>query len=237
MKMKLEFFGAAVIVLLAAMSAYGAHNTTDDSDFSGSLMDMVGEEGVPSLITMAEDNDLDDVDIKIEAITRLGELGAEDAFPVLIETMGFGSTTVIREGNTIVTVYKVRVASALALARVCEANPDSEQAEEAVETLTYHAYYDDEVTVQRAAVQALGMIPEVAHTEEVLEYLHDILNRTSDNGLASDICRTLGEIGDSASFVPLLRVTQGGLLTYVKEQAQEAIEKIQWDQESVLVDD
>jgi HEAT repeat protein len=68
----------------------------------------------------------------------------------------------------------------------------------------------------------------------VLNYLFSLLESTRDNGLAADICDALGQIGDKSAFVPLLRVTQGDFLNYVKERAQIAISKLQWNESSVF---
>lgn len=221
MKTKLVFYASMILAVTATMS-FAAHNVTTDP-FSSA-----GEEAIPQLIEAAEKLDPDFIEMKIQAIQRLGELGAEEAVPVLIEALGYGSQTVLSIGGTMrLYPWKVRVVAAKALAEIGDPRAVHFLAERALDR-------DEDVTVKRAAVQALGIMGEVARTKEVLNYLFSLLESTRDNGLAADICDALGQIGDKSAFVPLLRVTQGDFLNYVKERAQIAISKLQWNEGSVF---
>ncbi len=220
MKTKLVLFVTLLLTGVATLS-FSAHNVTTDP-FSSA-----GEEAIPQLMEAAAQMDPTFIEMKIQAIQRLGELGAEEAVPILIEALGYGSQTVLSIGGTMrLYPWKVRVVAAKALADIGDAR--------AVHPLAERAWdRDEEVTVKRAAVQALGLLGETAKTKEVLNFLFNILETTRDNGLAADVCDTLGLIGDKSAFVPLLRVTQGDFLNYVKERAQIAISKLQWNEPSV----
>lgn len=200
---------------------YSVHNVPTDA------FETAGPEAIPQLIEAAESEDPSDIEIKIKAIQRLGELKAKEAVPVLINCLGYGSETILKEGGgKKIYNWKVRVVSAKALAQIND--------EAAVHPLAKRAFADEDVIVRRAAVQALGLMGEKARTKEVLTFLHDMLEKTKDNALAADICETLGKIGDKSSFVHLLRVTQGNFLNYVKKIAQESIAKTKWDVSSVF---
>jgi hypothetical protein len=81
MKTKLVF-NVSMLLAVAATTSFAAHNVTPDP-FSSA-----GEEAIPQLIEAAEKLDPDFIEMKIQAIQRLGELGAEEAVPVLIEALG-----------------------------------------------------------------------------------------------------------------------------------------------------
>src|SRR5208283_4575321 len=99
--------------------------------------------------------------------------------------------------------------------------------------LTEMLRYDHDNIVRRAAAQALGDLGETARKMSVLDVMHDQLEGAQDNGLVQDISEALGKIGDKASFVYLLRVTQGPWLNSVKEIAQKSIGMLKWDKTSV----
>lgn len=212
----------AVTVMMMAGQVYAAHNISENTDISD-----YGPEAIPQLMEAAALMGSDDIPVKIKAILRLGELKATESVPVLIDALGYGSETMIREaGGRQVYAYKVRLVSAKALAQIGD--------ERAVKPLIRIAILDQDNTIRRAAVQALGLMGEKARTKEVLTYLYDILEKTKDNALAADICETLGKIGDKSSFVHLLRVTQGPYLNFVKEVAQKSIAETKWDKPSVF---
>ncbi|OHD54517.1 MAG: hypothetical protein A2Y33_04955 [Spirochaetes bacterium GWF1_51_8] len=223
--MKGKWLGMIIALLIAGVvTGYGAHNVTTDAI---DPIDTIGPEGIPKLMEVAKSQDFDDLEIKIKAIQRLGKLKAVEAVPILIDALGYGSETIILVGGTKKEYpWKVRVVAALALAEIGSA--------EAVDALAVRAFEDEEVTVKKAAVQALASLGPKAKTKKVLTYLYDILEKTKDNGLAYDICIALGKIGDKSAFVHLLRVTQGGFLTVVKEKAEEAIKSLKWQEGSVF---
>jgi HEAT repeat protein len=212
------------LIFTGILSVYGAHNVaTEKID----PIDTIGPEGIPKLMEVAKSQDLDDVEIKIKAIQRLGKLKAVEALPILIDALGYGSETIILQGGTKKEYpWKVRVVAALALAEIGSAD--------AVDALIIRAYEDEESTVKKAAVQALAALGPKAKTKKVLTYLFDMLEKTKDNSLAYDICIALGKIGDKSAFVHLLRVTQGGFLTVVKEKAEEAIKNLNWQEGSAF---
>jgi HEAT repeat protein len=212
------------LIMTGVLSGYGAHNVATDAI---DPIDTIGPEGIPKLIEVAKSQDLDDVEIKIKAIQRLGKLKAVEAIPILIDALGYGSETIILQGGTKKEYpWKVRVVAALALAEIGSAD--------AVDALIIRAYEDEEPTVKKAAVQALASLGPKAKNKKVLTYLFDMLEKTKDNSLAYDICIALGKIGDKSAFVHLLRVTQGGFLTVVKEKAEEAIKNLNWQEGSAF---
>ncbi|NPV02484.1 MAG: HEAT repeat domain-containing protein [Brevinematales bacterium] len=212
------------LIMTGVLSGYGAHNVATDAI---DPIDTIGPEGIPKLMEVAKSQDLDDMEIKIKAIQRLGKLKAVEAVPILIDALGYGSETIILQGGTKKEYpWKVRVVAALALAEIGSAD--------AVEALVVRAFEDEEPTVKKAAVQALASLGPKAKTKKVLTYLFDMLEKTKDNSLAYDICIALGKIGDKSAFVHLLRVTQGGFLTVVKEKAEEAIKNLNWQEGSVF---
>lgn len=203
------------------INLFAAHNVPSDAFTSA------GPEAIPQLIEAAESEDPADMDLKVKAIQRLGELKSKEALPVILSSLGYGSETIIRQGGgKKYYTWQVRVVAAKALAEIGDAR--------AVNSLAKRVLKDEEVTVRRASVQALGLMGEKARTKDVLLFLYSVLEKTPDNALASDICDALGKIGDKSSFVPLLRVTQGNYLNYVKDLAQKAIAKINWNQPSVF---
>ncbi len=201
---------------------YGAHNEP-----SGDAFENLGEESIPELTKAAADIDPERIEYRIKAILKLGELKAKDAVPTIIDALGYGSETIVSiGGGKKIYSWKLRVVSAKALAQIGD--------KRAVAPLALRAYQDQDAIVQRASVQALGMLGETARTTQVLTYLYDILEKTPDNALVSDICDALGKIGDKSSFVPLLHVTQGPYLNYVKERAQKAISQLKWKEASIF---
>ncbi len=203
---------------------YGAHNEP-----SGDVFENLGEESITELVKAAGNTDPQAIEYRIKAILRLGELKAKDAVPTIIDALGYGSETVVTiGGGKKVYSWKLRVVSAKALSQIGD--------ERAVQPLALRAYQDEDAIVQRASVQALGLLGETARNTQVLTYLYDILEKTPDNALVSDICDALGRIGDKSSFVPLLHVTQGPYLNYVKERAQKAISQLKWKESSVFDD-
>ena len=211
----------ALFLFLMGGQVFAAHNEPKDPIFS------LGEDAIPRLIEAASTLDPNMLDIKIKAIQRLGQLKAKAAVPAIIDALGYGSETIVTYGGgRKVYNWKIRLVSAKALAEIND--------KRAVKPLAMRAYQDQDVIVQRAAVQALGLMGETARTTQVLRFLYRILERTQDNALVSDICDALGKIGDKSAFVPLLRVTQGVYLNYVKERAQKAIAMLNWDQPSVF---
>ncbi len=206
------------------MNLFAAHNVPSDAFTSA------GPEAIPQLIEAAESEDPADMDLKIKAIKRLGELKAKEALPVIISSLGYGSEIIVREGGgRKYYTWQVRVIAAKALAQIGDVR--------AVNSLAKRVLKDEEVTVRRASVQALGLMGEKARTKDVLLFLYSVLEKNRDNALAADICDALGKIGDKSSFVPLLRVTQGSYLNYVKDLAQKGIAKIKWNQPSVFDED
>jgi HEAT repeat protein len=213
-----------IILVGLSVRVYAAHNIPTDPFTSA------GPDAIPQLMEMAASDDPSDMDLRIRAIQRLGELKSAEAVPIIIDSLGYGSEAIIRQaGGARVFTWRVRVVSAKALAEIGD--------ERAIAPLSRRVWYDEDNTVRRAAVQALGLMGEAARRKETLEFLHSILERTQDNALAADICEALGKIGDKASFVPLLRVTQGRFLNYTKEQAQKGIAQLKWHLPSVFDDD
>lgn len=201
---------------------FAAHNEP-----SSDIFENLGEESTSELIKAAGNTDPEAIGYRISAILRLGELKSKEAVPTIIDALGYGSETVVTiGGGKKVYSWKLRVVSAKALAQIGD--------QRAVMPLALRAYQDEDAIVQRASVQALGLLGETARTTQVLTFLYDILEKTPDNALVSDICDALGRIGDKSSFVPLLHVTQGPYLNYVKERAQKAISQLKWKEASVF---
>jgi len=210
-----------VVGLLSWMYAFAAHNITEE------YINSLGAESIDQLIVAASLEDPDDVPVKIKAIMRLGDLKAKEAVPTLIQALGYGSETIIRVGGTRkIYTYQVRLVAAKALAQIGD--------ERAVHALASRAYQDEDLIVKRAAVQALGLMGDKAKDKYVLTILYDLLDKTPDNALVSDICEALGKIGDKSSFVYLLRVTQGPYLNSVKAVAQKSISQIKWNEPNVF---
>jgi HEAT repeat protein len=218
---KTWFAVLAAMMVVSASSAFAAHNIQADS------FESAGPEAIPQLIDTASLIGPEYMDLKVKAIMRLGELKAVEAVPVLIDCLGYGSETIVREaGGREIYSYKVRLVSAKALAEIGD--------DRAVKPLARTVLTDRDNIARRAAVQALGLMGEKARTKDVLTFLYDVLEKTRDNALAADICEALGKIGDKSSFVHLLRVTQGPFLNFVKSKAQEAISDTKWDVPSVF---
>lgn len=214
--MKRFLIFTVVFVSLIFSSVYGAHNVPTDPFASA------GPEAIPELIKTAELLGDENTELRKKAIRRLGQLKAKEAIPIIILAL----EGVYYQGGK-AQDYEVQIVSARALAEIGD--------KEAVKPLSKAVYRrENNSTIKRAAVQALGLMGETARTKSTLNYLHMVLERTRDNGLAADISESLGKIGDKSSFVPLLRVTQGNYLNFVKEKAQKAIAKLKWDKDSVL---
>jgi hypothetical protein len=204
-------------LFVSGMKLYGAHNITEDA------VQSIGAEGINELIDAARSLSPEDDEIRIKAIKRLGELKAKDATDVLIEVL---ETKRMSSGGREIYNWRLKVVAAKALADINDPK--------AVFYLASMLRKDDDVTVKRAAAQALGLMGESARKKGVLEVMHAEIDRTRDNALVSDICEALGKIGDKSSFVYLLRVTQGPYLNYVKETAQKGIASTKWDKASVF---
>ncbi len=209
--------GATLMVVLSSASLFGAHNITEDAVGS------IGPEGISELMEAAKSLAPEDDEIRIKAIKRLGELKAKEATDALIEVMETRRST---SGGREIYNWRLKVVAAKALAEIND--PRS------VFYLASMLRKDNDITVKRAAAQALGLMGETARRRGVLDVMHSQLDLTRDNALVSDICEALGKIGDKSSFVYLLRVTQGPYLNYVKETAQKGIAKTKWDKPSVF---
>ncbi len=206
----------ALSFLFSSGLFYGAHNITEDA------VSTVGPDGIPQLIEVIRSSDPADDDIRVKAMKRLGELKAKEATDMLIEML---ETKRLVLGGKEIYNWKLKVEAAKALAAI----GDDRAAVYLVEMLRY----EDDNTVRRAASQALGDMGEAARKMTVLDVMHTELEGARDNGLVADLCDALGKIGDKASFVYLLRVTQGPWLNFVKETAQKSIGMIKWDKASV----
>lgn len=205
-----------IFFLFSGMNLYAAHNYTEES------VDNLGPEAISNLIEVAESLAPEDDDIRIRAIKRLGELKAKEALDVLIEVLDTKRTVA---GGKEVYNWRLKVMAAKSLAEIND--------ERALIYLVSMLRKDSDVTVKRAAAQALGLMGETARKRNILEVMHTELDKTRDNALVSDLCEALGKIGDKSSFVYLLRVTQGPYLNYVKEMAQKSIAMTKWEKPSV----
>jgi HEAT repeat protein len=206
----------ALSFLFSSGLFYGAHNITEDA------VDTVGPDGIPQLIEVIRSTDPADDDIRIKAMERLGQLKAKEATDMLVEML---ETKRLVMGGKEIYNWRLKVEAARALAAI----GDQRAAIYLVEMLRY----EDDDTVKRAAAQALGDMGEAARQKPVLDVMQSALEAARDNGLVADLCDALGKIGDKASFVYLLRVTQGPWLNSVKEEAQKGITMIKWDKTSV----
>ena len=217
-----KWFGTLLISLLfiSGMKCYAAHNITEDA------VESIGPEGIAELIEAARSMAPEDDEVRIKAIKRLGELKAKEATDILIEVL---ETRRMSSGGREIYNWRLKVVAAKALADINDPK--------AVYFLASMLRKDTDVTVKRAAAQALGLMGETARKKGVLEVMHAELDRTRDNALVSDLCEALGKIGDKSSFVYLLRVTQGPYLNYVKETAQKGIASTKWDKPSVFESD
>lgn len=214
---KYLWLGLSIFFIISGTSLYAAHNYTEDS------IDGLGADAISNLIDVATSLDPADDEIRIRAIKRLGELKAKESLDVLIEVL---QTKRYVAGGKEVYNWRLKVIAAKALADIGD--------RKALFPLVDMLRADSDNTVKRGAAQALGLMGDVARTRTVLEVMHAELDRTRDNALVSDICESLGKIGDKSSFVYLLRVTQGPYLNYVKEVAQKSIAMTKWDKPSVF---
>ncbi len=214
-----KYFRMGLIFLFMCywLNFYGAHNITEDA------IDSIGPDGIPELLDAARSSAPEDDNLRIKAINRLGELKAKESLDFLLEVLDTKRTT---SGGTEVFNWRLKVVAAKALSAIND--PKS------VPYLSEMLRRESDVTVKRAAAQALGIMGETARTKPCLEIMQSELERTRDNALASDLCEALGKIGDKSSFVYLLRVTQGPYLNYVKETAQKGIALTKWDKPSVF---
>jgi HEAT repeat protein len=210
-----------VLVLLLFLSAwgYGAHNTESDA------IDTAGPEGIPMLMEFAKLAEPKDVDTRVKAIARLGELKAEQAVPVIVDALACGRETLVENKDP---YWKVRISSSYALAGIGTDN--------VVDPLKEAARLDRNVMVQRAAIQSLGKLGEKARKELVLVNLFKLLEQTQDNGLANDICWALGQIGDKKAFPYLMKIDQRQFLEIVKQTAKTAISELKFDKPSAVPD-
>lgn len=204
------------LMVLSSASLFAAHNISEDA------IDTVGVEGIPQLIEAIRSSDPGDDEIRIKAVRRLGELKAKESTDMILEIL---DTTRIYAGGKEIFNWRLKVAACKALADIGD--------ERASVRLVNILRQDNDLTVKRAAAQALGLLAENARKREVLDVMHAELERTRDNALVADICEALGKIGDKGSFVFLLRVTQGPYLNYVKEVAQKSIAMTRWENASV----
>ena len=225
MKKNAFLLAGCLLVVLFWNTGFAGHNEAVIDDFKS-----LNSNALPQLIEMAGSEDPGDEVNRINAIKRIAELAAEganvkNAVPTILACLEYGSSTRVATGDTKLYPWEVRFQSAGALGIIKD--------ERAVNPLVKQAFIDEEVMVRRMSIQALGKLGEASRTTTVLDRLYDMLERVKDQALAADICETLGMIGDKSAFVYLLRVTQGDYLKYVKEKAQAAIKKLDWNKKSV----
>jgi hypothetical protein len=218
-----EYFMKNFPIILSALSFlflagifYGAHNISVDA------ISTIGQDGIPQLIDVVRSTDPADDDIRVRAMKRLGELKAKESVDMLVEML---ETKRFVSGGMEINNWRLKVEAAKSLAEIGDPRADS--------YLTEMLRYDVDTTVRRAAAQALGDLGETARTKPVLDVMHNQLEGAKDNGLVQDLSEALGKIGDKASFVYLLRVTQGPWLNSVKDTAQKSIGMLKWDKPSI----
>ncbi len=216
--MKKNHFLFIAIGLFVSLNLYSAHNITNVD-----VIDELGPESIPELIEVIRDPSPENDEVRVKALQKLSDLKAKEAIDMLIEIL---ETRRFVAGGKEIYNWKLKVMAAKALA-----NTDDPRA---AFHLSVMLRKDSDMTVKRAAAQALGLMGERARTRNTLDLMHSELEIARDNGLANDLSEALGKIGDKSSFPYLLKVTQGKYLNYVKETAQKAIANIKWNVPSVF---
>lgn len=158
-------------------------------------------------------------DVKVKCIDALGEkqTAGTNAIRILRLYSGYGLTYAVANRFNQGGSWKVRRASALALAKL--------KAEEAVVDLVTVLRQERRPDVKVAIVYALGEIG----SPKAVNVLLDQLRFASEQNIIYSAVIALGKIGDRRAFVELLNIAQNEKnFDVVRQAAVDALDKINW---------